>query len=126
MKKRLWRIPVIVLAVIVFLAVLCIGILWYNGLTLSTGRYLEAKNGQDIFVLHNSPVVMSNNADRDIFKNFETGDKILVAHFCVAESYPGQTGVKFAFRLEKGTIEDVPETVVETLKRLEWLEEAQK
>lgn len=121
MKRKVWRIPVIIVSVIVLLVVLCYGILWYNGLTLSTGRYLEAKNGQDILVLYNSPIEMHTR--RDLFKNVETGDKILVAHFGVAESYPGQTGVKFAVRLEKGTIDDIPETVIETLKRLDWLEQ---
>ena len=122
MKRKVWRIPVIILAVIAFLCVLGIGILCFNGLTISTGRYIESKDGQAIFVQYHSPTVLSNMTGRDMFSHLETGDKILVVHGAVLESYPGQTGARAVLRLKKGTIEDIPKTVIDTLTKLEWLE----
>ena len=121
MKKSKWLIPVIVIGVILVLMVACFVYMAVQGLGFSTGRYLEADNGSNMMVVYNSPNVMLNRTNRDIFKNLETGDKILVIHGATAESYPAQTGVYAIFKLGGGSISDIPQTVIDSLTELGWL-----
>ena len=121
MKKSKWLIPVIVLGVILVLMVACFIFMAIQGLGFSTGRYLEADNGSHIVVVNNSPTVMLNRTNRDIFKNLETGDKILVVHGATEESYPGRTGAYAIFKLGSGSISDIPQTVIDSLTELGWL-----
>ena len=50
------------------------------------------------------------------------GDKILVIHDDIVETYPGKTGVYAIFKLGDGTADDIPQTVVNGLTELGWLE----
>ena len=121
MKKSKWLIPIIVLCAILFVIATCLIYMIVQDLGFSTGRYLEANNGSDIMVVDNSPNVMLNRTNRDIFKNLKTGDKILVIHGATAESYPGQTGVYAIFKLGGGSISDIPQAVIDSLTELGWL-----
>ena len=94
-----------------------------NGLGFSQGRYLEANNGSEMIVVDNSPTVMLNRTNRDIFKKLETGDKILVIHGATAESYPARTGAYAVIKLGNGSISDIPKTVIDSLTELGWLGE---
>ncbi len=125
-KKRKWVLPVVIAASIIVLLLLLfvVGsiVMVKKGLGVSTGRYLAAKSGTSMVVLDNSPVVMSNQTKRDLFKNLESGDEILIVHGGIKESYPGGTGVTAVFKLEDGSIEDIPEKVISDLTAMGWLE----
>ena len=121
MKKKIWLIPLCVVGVLVLL---CAAGLWYmsaNTLGFSVGRCLVADNGSYMLVEDNSPIVMSNRDKKEIFSGLETGDKILVLHDGVEESYPGGTGAKWIVKLEDGTMEDIPEEVISELTEMGWL-----
>ena len=122
MKKKKWIIPVVVIGVICVLLIGVVGILASGSFGMSQGRYLEAKNGQSMFVLDNSPIQMSNRTRKDIFDDLEVGDKVLVIHDGIAETYPGKTGVYAIFKLSDGTAEDIPQIVVNGLTELGWLD----
>ena len=122
MKKKKWIIPVVVIGVICVLLIGVVGILASGSFDMSQGRYLEAKNGQSMFVLDNSPIQMSNRTRKDIFDDLEVGDKILVIHDGIAETYPGKTGAYAIFKLSDGTADDISQTVVNGLTELGWLE----
>ena len=121
MRKSKHLLPIIIIGTILAIMALCITIMIAKGLVVSTGRYLEADNGSAMMVSYNSPVVMLNKTERDIFKNLNTGDKILVFHGAVAESYPGQTATYAVFRLQKGSVADISQAVVDSLIELGWL-----
>lgn len=121
MKKSKWLIPIIVLCAILVVIATCLIYMIVQGLGFSTGRYIETDNGSNIVVVYNSPDVMLNRTNRNIFKNLKTGDKILVVHGATAESYPGQTGVYAIFKLGGGSISDIPQTVIDSLTELGWL-----
>ena len=142
-EKRKWMLPALVAAsVIALLFILCIitlGIMAKKELGFSTGRYLEARNGVSMVIMDDapkgitdpeererymSPVVMSNRTERDLFKSLETGDKILFIHGGVKESYPGGTGVYGVFKLKSGSIEDIPQKLLNDLTAMGWLESA--
>lgn len=140
-RKRKWVIPVVVvISVIALMLVACIitlGIMTKKGLGFSTGRYLAARNGVSMVIMDDapkgitdrevrerymSPVVMSNRKERDLFKNLETGDKILIVHGGIKESYPGGTGVYAVFKLGDGSTEDIPQKILSDLTAMGWLE----
>lgn len=139
-KKRKWLLPVAivtsVIAVLIIACFLILGIMAKKELGFSEGRYLAAKDGVSMVVMDDapdgitdpeererymSPVVMSNRTDRDLFKNLETGDKILFVHGGVKESYPGGTGVYAVLKIEDGSIENIPEKILRDLTAMGWV-----
>ena len=120
-QKKKWMIP---LCVIGGLLLVCAGLLWYMvsySLDFSVGRCLVAENGSYMFIDGNSPIVMSNRKDKEgMFAGLETGDKILLLHDGIAESYPGGTGAYWCMKLEDGTQADIPEQVTKELAELGW------
>jgi len=121
-KKKKWRIP---LCVIGGLLLICAGILWYmvsHSMGFSVGRCLVADNGSYLFIDGSSPIVMSTRREKEkVFAGLETGDKILILHNGIEESYPGGTGVYWCMKLENGAQADIPEQVVEELAELGWI-----
>ena len=122
--RKKWLIPV---GVVGCLLLLCAAGLWYmaaNTLGFSVGRCLVADNGSYMLIEGNSPIVLNTRDKRDIFTGLETGDKILVLHYGVEDSYPGQTGVKWVLKLGSGTLTDIPEHVITKLTESGWLSSA--
>lgn len=121
-QKKKWIIPICVVGV---LLLVCAGILWYavdHSMGFTVGRCLVADNGSYLLIDGNSPIVMSNRKDKDgLFDGLKTGDKILVLHDGVAESYPGRTGAYWCWKQEEGTLDDIPETVLSELTEMGWL-----
>lgn len=122
MKNKKLLIFVGIIVGIFVLIVAGIGIMVAKGYGISIGRYLEAKNGTAMFVRDNSPIQMSNRTDKDLFDKLDIGDKVLVIHDGIAESYPGRTGVHAVFKLSEGNTGDIPQKVVNELIELGWLE----
>lgn len=142
-KKRKWVLPMVIVgSVIALLFIACLiilGIMVKKELGFSTGRYLAGRDGVSMVVTDDapdgitdpeererymSPVVMSNRTERELFKNLETGDKILFVHGGIKESYPAGTGVYAVFKLKKGSREDIPQKLLNDLTAMGWLESA--
>ena len=120
-QKKKWVIPLCVIGVILLL---CAGGLWYminHSMSFSVGRCLVADNGSYMFIDGNSPIIMSNRKDKEgLFSGLGTGDKILIFHDGIADTYPGRTGAYWCVKLEDGTQADIPEQVIEELTELGW------
>ena len=120
-QKKKWMIP---LCVIGGLLLICAGLLWYmasHSMGFSVGRCLIADNGSYMFIDGNSPIVMSTRRDKEkMFAGLETGDKLLLLHDGIQESYPGGTGAYWCMKLEDGTQADIPAQVIEELVELGW------
>ncbi len=120
-QKKKWVIPLCVIGVILLL---CAGGLWYminHSMSFSVGRCLVADNGSCMFINGNSPIIMSNRKDKEgLFSGLGTGDKILIFHDGIADTYPGRTGAYWCVKLEDGTQADIPEQVIEELTELGW------
>lgn len=109
--------------IITVLVLLVAGAVWFfsKSLTFSTPRCIVTKQ-RCMMVLDNSPIAMSNQSgDEELFEGLSTGDKILVVHDGIAESYPGQTGAYFLWKLEEGSSADVPTQVLEALEELGYI-----
>ena len=111
-----------IISVVFVLTITCIIIMINKGYGISTGQYLEAKDGQALLIRDNSPIEMSNRTERELFDELDMGDMILVIHDGIAETYPGRTGVYAIFKLSNGAIDDIPKNVVNQLNELGWLE----
>lgn len=122
MKKKKWLIPIVAFALIFVLLFAFIIVVTNKGYGISQGRYLEAKDGQAMLILDNSPIEMSNRTDKKLYDKLDIGDEILVVHDGIAESYPAKTGVYAIFKLNDGKMEDIPQEVVNSLVELGWLQ----
>ncbi|MBQ8804611.1 MAG: hypothetical protein IJZ53_13365 [Tyzzerella sp.] len=117
-KKKIWIPILIVFGILVF----GLFIMYRYSLGITVGRCLVAVDGSYLLVDDNSPTKISNcSSNEELFSNLKTGDKILVVHDGVNESYPGQTGAYFCLRLGGGSIDDISDEVISELTELGWL-----
>lgn len=118
-KKRVF-IPVCIVLALLFLI---LGTLWYmeaHTLGLSVRRVLKTGNST-MLILDNSPIQMSNRSNNEkLFDKLTDGDKVLVLHTGIAESYPGKTGAHGEIKLSDGKIDDIPGEVIASLSELGW------
>ncbi|MBP3435946.1 MAG: hypothetical protein J6K62_06450 [Clostridia bacterium] len=88
----------------------------------SVGRYLKATNGAHLLVINHSVTVLDDVSNLFTpFDDIQTGDKILVFHDEVNETYPASTDAYYVIRLEMGKISDIPDKVIANLSQLGWL-----
>ncbi len=116
MKKKI----LVALGVIVCIIAIGVFVLAGKGFSPSVGLFLRTDNG-NMIILDNSPIVMSTKTGNDdMFEKYESGDKLLVIHDGIQETYPGGTGVYFSIKLADGHISDISETVLRQLYELGW------
>ena len=88
---------------------------------LSAGLCLMTTDGTCLLLCDSSPIVLSNRTGRsDAFADLQTGDRLLVLHDGVEESYPARTGAYAVFRQSCGTAADIPQEVIDQLAELGW------
>lgn len=125
MKKKKWLISLSIIVAVLILVTASAGILIYKGYDVSTGVYLESKDGAAILICEKTPIKMSNRTERELFDSLNIGDKILVFHDGIAESYPARTGAYAVFKINNGTTGAIPPSVVDELIELGWIETAE-
>jgi len=123
-KKKKWLIPVGIISAILVLIIICVGVFISKGFGVSEGIYLETKDGSAIMVCKRTPIAMSNRTNLDLFDNLEIGDKILVIHDGIAESYPARTGAYAVFKRNDGVTGAIPPSVIEEMIELGWIDSA--
>lgn len=126
MKKKIIVILSTILAILLLLFAICFvgfGIASFNGYSISEGRVLITDTGSYMIIMDNSPIEMSNQSkNEEIFKGLTSGDKILIVHDGIEESYPGGTGVYFCKKLYDGEYKDLPEQVIVSLIELGYID----
>ncbi len=119
MKRRLIAIGLVLAA---FLAVVYT-VFFYDNLGVSVGYYLNT-NGGAMLIKDNSPICLTPRPGKgNIFSGFEEGEKLLVVHDGIAESYPAQTGVYFIISLGGASPDNIPAEVKISLAGLGWLDD---
>lgn len=125
MKKTLIKILCIILAVFLLITavvVIGMGVMTVKGYGVTEGRCLITATGSYMLIdENNSPIVMNNRSEKDLFAGLSSGDKILVIHDGIQESYPAGTGVYYCKKLSDGEPEDIQNSVVESLTEMGWL-----
>lgn len=85
----------------------------------SIGRYIRTSAGSHMILLENSPIIMSNHSESEnLFDGLNTGDEIKISHGDIQESYPGGTGVYSCKLVSKGSIDDIPKDMIESLSSM--------
>ena len=107
MKKKRWILPVAIIGgilVTVLSAVLLFGGLSSNkGYGISTGRLYFADFGTYLIDDNDSAMhIADRTKKKDLFEGYENGDRVIVLHGPVAESYPAETVGFAVFRIGKG------------------------
>lgn len=88
----------------------------------SVGRCLIADNGAYVLIKGNSPTVLYNaSGDESIFEGIDTGDEIEVTSSMVMLTYPSQTYIYSLKKLSDGSIDDIPQEVIDDLTELGWV-----
>lgn len=115
MKRLKWIILLVLLIVILAAAAFILS----RG---TVGYCIVADNSSRILVMDNSPVVLSNRTlNKNALYKYDTGDKLLILHSPVRESYPGGTDVYFCMKIGEGSAKDIPEDVFVGLYELNRL-----
>lgn len=120
MKKTILRIIIALVAVILLAAAILLFFGMRQGICLREAQYIETAHGH-MLLIDGSPVSVSGK-DR-VFKNLTTGDKVLVAHGLIAETYPGQAKAYLCIKSADGTAEDIPADILQSLRGMGWLAE---
>ena len=115
---KAWQSVLFILACVIAIVAITLSLL--PGMTV--GRCLIADNGSVMLIDDNSPIVLSVK-NPDSLENLSTGDKILVFHDGIRESYPAQTFAQFVMKLGSGTEADIPADVITQLRELGWIKQ---
>lgn len=130
MKKTFIKILCVILAIFLLftaMVVIGMGIMIVKGYGITKGRCLISATGTYVLIDEtNSPIEMSNRSDKNIFADLSSGDEILVIHDGIQESYPAGTSAYYCIKLKDGKPEDIPNSVIESLTQLGWLEKEVK
>lgn len=107
MKKRKWILPVSIVGGVIVLCIVAIfafgAILSAQGYGISTGRLYFADNGTYLINSDDMAMRVSDcSDDAELFKGYQNGDKVILFHDGVNETYPAQTGGYYIIRTSKG------------------------
>lgn len=127
MKKKRF-IPVLIVGGILIVLGTAVGIFFAKGYQVSVGAYVEHRNGNPFLVFDNTTIRMDNETNHKLFKDLTIGDRILVISNGIDEGlsihgiHMFREDACVVFKLRDGTIEDVPQAMVEHFVKFGWLE----
>lgn len=126
MKRKILVILATIVAILLLLFAICFvvfGIASFKGYGVMEGKVLVTNTGYMIIDEDNSPITMSNQSENEeIFKGLTSGDKILIVHDGIQESFPAGTGVYYCKKLYDGEYKDLPEQVIVSLIELGYID----
>ena len=107
MKKKRWILPVSIVSGVIVLCIVAVvafgAILSAKGFGITTGRLYFADNDTYLIDSDNMAMKVSDcSDDKELFEGYQNGDKVILFHDGVNETYPAQTGGYRIIRLSKG------------------------
>lgn len=124
-KKKILISVFAVIAALILIATAVVIISFNRGYGATVGRALVTDGGSYLLIDENSPIEMSTKSNKeDFFKDIKTGDKILVIHDGINETYPGETRAYLCIKLSEGTINDIDKNVISELSEMGWISAA--
>lgn len=117
--KRYWHIGICSLLILLLAAALILGVLTGLGLRFSSGYCVITDNGACMIVLEGTPVELIRPGGN--FRNLSTGDRLLILHDGILETYPARTAAYLCLRVGSGSIQNIPQSVIDGLTELGWL-----
>lgn len=110
----------IIFGALLAVILIIVGIMYFGSMNFSQGVILRAENGSCLLIKGTEPIVLSAKGKIPLDK-LETGDKVLVAHSGIAESYPARTRAYFVIKLGSGY--EIDKNVMSTLSELGWVQQ---
>ncbi|MBQ8210066.1 MAG: hypothetical protein IJZ35_05745 [Clostridia bacterium] len=121
-KKKILIIIISVFAAVLILIASAFAFIIHKGYGITAGRALITDNDTYMLIDESSPIVISTKKDKnEFFKDIETGDRILVIHDGIEETYPAQTGAYLCIKLEDGSVSDINSEILIQLAEMGWL-----
>lgn len=119
MKNKKFLMLLCVLFTFVLICAAAVVYMTVNSLGFSVGRCLITTDGSCLMICGNVPIKLSSRTQNgDDFVGLSNGDRILVLHDGIEETYPGRTLAYAIFRLSSGSFSDIPEEVLTQLEGL--------
>ncbi|MBO7218033.1 MAG: hypothetical protein J6V50_04960 [Clostridia bacterium] len=105
MKTKRWILPLAIAGVVIIAAVIAVLVLGRynsNGYGISVGRLYFADFGTYLIDENDSAMYVADRSKKnDLFEGYNNGDKVIVFHGGIAESYPAKTVGYAVFRIGK-------------------------
>ena len=117
MRKRIFT--MIAAAVIVVGSVLFAFLPWNGG--MSFGYYLDTNGGAMLVTKDGSPISLGT-PDVSAFVGLKKGEKLLVFHNGINDTYPASTTVTYIIRLGGASDDNIPLSTIVSLTGLGWLD----
>lgn len=94
------------------------------GKNVLTGRYLSTDSDTHMLIDENGGATQLCDYEDYYMKYWGCcdGDKIMVVCNEIRETYPAQTDVRFCWIFERGSLDDIPDSTLENLRELGWIE----
>ncbi len=91
---------------------------------ITFGYFIDTNGGAMLITKDGTPISLKSSKNEDFYAvaGIEKGEKILVIHDGVNETYPASTGVKFIIRLGGASPDNIPQTAIISLTGLGWLD----
>lgn len=118
MKRTAWRIVTICFIVVLIAAACLVGVAAYRGISFSEAVYIKTDHG-NMLLIEGSPISMSGK--EGLFDDLTMGDKVLVVHGPIAESYPGRAKAYLCIKQPGDEKGDIPDDVIRSLQELGWM-----
>ena len=120
MKKR-----VLAIVLVVIIAIIAAFVLFFSGnVGISFGYYLDTNGGAMLITKDGSPISLNSSEGDDFYdiSGIEKGEKLLVFHDGINETYPASTHVAYIIRLGGASPDNIPITTIISLTGLGWLD----
>lgn len=123
MNKKTKRAVTVLMIFAAVLLFICLAGMWYmRDKSFMVGNCIAADNGAYLICRDGEVICMTNKTGAsNRFDSLKTGDKLLIVNGFVEETYPGSTDVYICLKFGNGTISDIPQDVIDTLRGLGWL-----
>ncbi len=114
----------IILGVCILIVVLIVTILFITNRfnhTIDTGICLVTDNSV-IVIVDDSPMEISNlSINENLFVDLQTGDKVIITHDSVQETYPAYTGVYKLLKIDTDCINEVSRKTITQLAEMGYI-----
>ena len=118
-KNRMVAVGLVIAAVLAFLYTA----FFFNNFGISVGYYLDTLDGPMLIEGYSPMSMIPPEENIGMFVGIERGQKLLVVHGAVDESYPSRTDAYFIIKLGSASPDNIPIEVIASLTGLGWLDE---
>ncbi len=117
------RVLTIILAIAVTAAAMFF-VFFSGNIGISFGYFLDTNGGAMLITKDGSPISLNSSDDEDFydFAGIKDGEKLLVFHDGINETYPASTHAHYIIPLGGASPDNIPKSTIISLTGLGWLD----